>query len=82
MLAGGSTGTIQKIEGHERARGAYTEARSEHASRHDQVGKDEAGHAERQEDRFTGVCSVLVFCILGYNRLPRIAHFIHTRVEG
>ena len=32
-------------------RGAeYAEARCEHAGRHDQVGKDEAGHAEGQDD--------------------------------
>lgn len=35
---------------------AYRKAWCEHSCRHDQVGEDEAGHAEGQEDGLAGVC--------------------------
>ena len=49
----------QGVSGREAGEGgAYTEAWRQHAGRDDEVGDDEAGHAEGQEDRLAGVCYV------------------------
>lgn len=38
----------------------YTQARGQHAGCYDQVGKDEAGHAEGEKDLFSGICVIFV----------------------